>query len=277
MGHSTVLIDIDGKRFLIDPMWSERCSPVGGVGPLRFFDVPIPLEKITRIDGIVISHDHYDHLDESTIRRLAELDTIFYVPLGVGAYLEEWGVPSTRIREFDWWDEITIGGTHKIACTPARHFSGRGFFDKNKTLWASWVLLGDFHRVYFGGDSGMFPGFKEIGDKYGPFDLTMIEIGAYHPNWGEIHMGPESACRAHRVLKGRVLMPIHWGTFELAFHDWDEPVKELIEISREAGIDLLLPCPGKAYNSPTIAVNSEWWKTEIKAKASNPWKSAAAP
>ena len=136
MGHSTVLIDIDGKRFLIDPMWSDRCSPVDGIGPLRFFDVPTPLEEITSLDGVVISHDHYDHLDEPTIRRLAKLDTVFYAPLGVGGFLEEWGVNPEQIKELDWWDEISVGSTHKLVCTPARHFSGRGFFDKNKTLWA---------------------------------------------------------------------------------------------------------------------------------------------
>lgn len=260
LGHSTVLIEIDGRRYLTDPIWSKRCSPVPLVGPARFFDVPIALEEIPRLDGVIISHDHYDHLDEATIRKLAGRETIFYVPLGVGAYLKRWGVSPDRIREFDWWDEALLGGGHRLIAAPARHFSGRlGPLQKDNTLWASWIIEGPAHRVYFGGDSGYHPGFKEIGDTYGPFDITMLEIGAYHPNWGDIHLGPENALQAHRDLRGRALMPIHWGTFQLALHGWTEPAEQVRAGAKEQGIHLIMPAPGRKVDGLAESADSGWW------------------
>lgn len=260
LGHSTVLIEIDGRRYLTDPIWSKRCSPVPGAGPARFFDVPLALEDVPRLDGVIISHDHYDHLDEATIRKLAGRDVFFYVPLGVGRYLKKWGVPADRVREFDWRDEADLGGGHRLIAAPARHFSGRlGPIRKDNTLWASWIIVGPRHRVYFGGDSGYHAGFKRIGDEFGPFDVTMLEIGAYHPNWGDIHMGPENALRAHGDLRGRALLPIHWGTFQLALHGWTEPVEQVRAGAKEKGIRLLLPEPGQPVDDPGAAVDSGWW------------------
>ncbi len=259
LGHSTVLIEIDGKRYLTDPIWSKRCSPVPMAGPARFFDVPLALDQLPHLDGVIISHDHYDHLDEATIRKLAGRDTLFYVPLGVGSHLGKWGISADRIREFDWWEEAVLGGGHRIIAAPARHFSGRGLLQKDKTLWASWIIEGPRHRVYFGGDSGYHPGFKKIGEEYGPFDITMLEIGAYHPNWGDIHMGPEMALRAHRDLGGRAFLPIHWGTFQLAMHSWTEPAEQVRAGARQTGIRLLLPEPGQPVDASDAAIDSGWW------------------
>ncbi|MFZ5569256.1 MAG: MBL fold metallo-hydrolase [Thermodesulfobacteriota bacterium] len=262
IGHSTVVIDIDGKRFLTDPIWSRRCSPFSLIGPRRFFDPPAPLNQVRYVDGVIISHDHYDHLDEATIRCLGQRDVIFYVPRGVGKQLRDWGISEKRIRERTWWEEIRIGLNHRLIATPARHFSGRGIFDRNRTLWVSWVIQGSRHRVFFGGDGGYFPGFDTIGRLYGPFDLTMLEIGAYHPNWGEIHLGPRNAVKAHRKLRGRVLLPIHWGTFKLALHAWNTPAEEVIEVAKKDGVQLLLPLPGKMIAPMGETLISRWWEAE---------------
>jgi len=265
MNHSTVLIEIDGKRFLTDPIWSRRASPFSFAGPTRFFDPPIRLENLPRLDGVIISHDHYDHLDEATIKKLGSLGIPFYMPLGVGEHFEKWKIPKEQIHEFDWWESVQIDGDHTLIATPACHFSGRNIFKRDTTLWASWVIIGEKHRVYFGGDSGYFPGYKEIGEKYGPFDLTILEIGAYHSNWGSIHLGPANAVLAHLDLKGKVLLPVHWGTFTLALHRWEAPVEELIVAANAKGIALMLPRPGQPVSAPDMRCNSGWWKSRSTA------------
>jgi L-ascorbate metabolism protein UlaG (beta-lactamase superfamily) len=259
MGHSTVLIEIDGKRFLTDPVWSERVSPIPFMGPKRFFDPPCALSELPPLDGVIISHDHYDHLDSDTVRWFASRGVDFYAPLGVGRYLLEWGVAPEKIHELDWWEDIVLG-QHRLAATPARHFSGRKFINGNDTLWASWVIAGPGHRVFYGGDGGMFSGFHEIGSKLGPFDVTMLEIGAYHENWSEIHLGPRGALEAHASLRGKILMPIHWGTFTLAFHDWDGPVRELIRGADDDDIKLLVPEPGRSIVPGNDPVIQRWWE-----------------
>ncbi len=259
INHSTVLIEIEGKRFLTDPIWSRRCSPWSFAGPERFFEVPLALEKLPPLDGIIISHDHYDHLDEATVRKLAPAGVMFYAPLGVGAYLEEWGVRNDRIAEFDWGDSVKIGNITLVSA-PARHFSGRGFFGRDKTFWCSWVLIGENRRVFYSGDTGLFQGLKDIGDMYGPFDVTILEIGAYHPNWGQIHLGPENAVTAHELLGGKVLLPVHWGTFQLAFHAWSEPVETLVSAAGKKNMRLMLPKPGEPVSWPELEINSRWWE-----------------
>lgn len=267
INHSTVLIEIDGKRFLTDPMWSKRASPLSFAGPSRFFEPPVDLDKLPNIDGVIISHDHYDHLDETTIIKLGKLGIHFYMPLGVGEYFENWGIPAKQIHELDWSDFVMVGESHKLIATPARHFSGRNIFSRDNTLWASWVIIGKKHKVYFGGDSGYFPGFKDIGEKYGPFDLTILEIGAYHPNWGAIHLGPVNAVKAHLDLKGKTLLPVHWGTFTLALHKWNEPVEELITEANRKNVALMLPRPGQPLSVPNMEYNSEWWRPQRIAKS----------
>jgi len=262
MGHSTILLEIDGKRFITDPMLSSRASPGGPFGPARFFESPMKADQMPKIDGVIISHDHFDHLDRPTIKELGRTGVMFYVPLGVGHYLDSWDIPDNQITELDWWDQVSIGEDHALVATPARHFSGRALFGRKRTLWFSFVIRGKQHRVFFGGDGGMWPGFKTIGEKYGPFDISFLEVGGYNFDWKNVHMFPEEAVAAQLNLGGSVLLPIHWGTFNLAFHTWTEPVERLITAAEENNVKLSLPRPGQIVSLPDICVNSGWWKDE---------------
>ncbi|MGI4823230.1 MAG: MBL fold metallo-hydrolase [Janthinobacterium lividum] len=260
LGHSTTLIEVDGRRFLTDPVWSQRASPSQLVGPKRFFAPPLPLAQLPPLDGIILSHDHYDHLDEAAIRALAGRGEQFFCPLGVGAHLRRWGVAAGRISEATWWDTIALAPDFELIATPARHFSGRGLLNRDSTLWASWVLKGPQHRVFFGGDSGPFDeAFQQIGAAYGPFDLVMLEIGASDSEWADIHLGPDNALAAHQLLGGGPLLPLHWGTFNLAFHAWRQPVQRLIEAAKP-GVALLLPAPGQRVDAAAGPLASYWWK-----------------
>ncbi|MGB5704536.1 MAG: MBL fold metallo-hydrolase, partial [Polyangiales bacterium] len=216
LGHSTLLVEIDGYRVLVDPVWAERASPFASQGPKRFHAAPLPLDELPEIDAVVISHDHYDHLDHETVIALGDRVPLYAVPLGVGAHLEHFGVSPDRIVERDWWGEVQVGELTLIA-TPARHASGRSltFSDQDKTLWSGWAIQGPKHRVYYSGDTAMFPELEEIGTRLGPFDATMIETGAYNPLWVDVHMGPEQAIVAHELVRGKLFMPVHWGTFDL--------------------------------------------------------------
>lgn len=257
MGHSSLLIEVDGKRLLTDPVWGPRASFSKYVGPKRFFSPPIALQHLPPLDGIIISHDHYDHLDYPTMRQLVTGSVPIFCPLGVGAHLLKWGMAKSRITELDWGDTAQVGDL-SITATPARHFSGRGIVNRNQTLWASFVLKGPQHTLFYGADSGWFPGFADIGESFGPFDLTMLEIGAYGSGWPDIHMGPDHAANAHKALRGKLMMPIHWGTFNLALHAWREPVERLLATAGKQGIPLFLPVPG----TPTEVAgphNSGWW------------------
>lgn len=258
LGHSTLLIEIDGVRILTDPIWSERASPLSFAGPKRFHPPPMGLEELPRLDAILISHDHYDHLDADTMRRLKDLDVPMLMPLGVGAHVETWGIAAERIQEFDWWEETKIGGL-RVVCTPSRHFSGRGALDRDSTLWASWSLVGPEHRMFFSGDSSMFPGFAEIGDRLGPFDLTAMESGAYNPLWRDSHLGPEQAVTAHRMLNGRVMLPIHWGTFNLAMHAWTEPVERVLAEAQKHGVTVATPRMGETVDATAVQPAARWW------------------
>jgi L-ascorbate metabolism protein UlaG (beta-lactamase superfamily) len=264
LGHSTLLITIAGKRFLTDPVWAQRASPFSFAGPKRFFDIPVALDQLPPLDGVILTHDHYDHLDEKVIRQLAHGEMPFYCPLGVERHLKRWGVADHRIHLFDWWDELVISQDLTIIAAPTRHFSGRGILDRNTTLWTSYILKGKEQRIFVGGDSGFFAGFEEIGNKYGPFDLTILEIGAYNDNWPDIHLGPDNAIKAHLALKGKVMLPVHWGTFNLAPHPWTEPVERLIPVAAEKGIVLWLPAPGEGGTIPTQTQVSYWWKQGTK-------------
>lgn len=261
LGHATALVEIDGYRLLTDPVWSDRCSPSKTVGPQRLHPPPVELEALPALDAVVISHDHYDHLDMDTVRILARTQrAVFVAPLGVGAHLREWGIPSGRVVELDWGSSYTIDDL-TLTCTPARHFSGR-FLSRNNTLWCSWVLAGPQHRAFFGGDSGYTAGFADIGAQHGPFDLTLLPIGAYNKSWPDIHMNPEEAVRAHRDLNvdaAGVLVPIHWATFRLAPHPWAEPADRLVEAAREATVDIAVPKPGGRVVPGQGAVEN-WWR-----------------
>jgi len=261
IGHSSLLIEIDGKSILTDPVWSERASFLSFMGPKRFFEPPLKLDELPPLDAILLSHDHYDHLDKNTIKYFSGSIIQFYCSLGVGRYLEEWGINGNYITEVDWGDSVMIGDNIILTATPARHFSGRGIINRNETLWSSFVIKGPKHNIFFGADSGWFPGFKEIGDTFGPFDLTMLEIGAYGKYWPDIHMGPDHASNAHIALKGKLMMPIHWGTFNLAPHAWNEPIERLEQYAKEKKIKLFIPEPGKPTDVKG-ALNSEWWRVK---------------
>jgi L-ascorbate metabolism protein UlaG (beta-lactamase superfamily) len=293
-GHSASLIEIDGARVLLDPVWEQRASPFRFMGPKRFFDPTIALEALPKLDVVLISHDHYDHLGANTVRQLsrtaAASEAQWVTSIGVGKRLRKVGVPASRITELDWTESVEVGRL-KLTSWPARHFSGRGVLDRFKTLWASFVIEGPEHRVYFGADSGWWEGFGEIAAQYdhhpseqrphagGPegFHLTMLEIGAFHPLWASIHLGPDNAARAYEAMgscpdpglgqrggfrrRGGLLMPIHWGLFNLALHGWKQPVERMVELAAQKGLPLWLPQPGEPVEVVDgVECRSTWWE-----------------
>jgi L-ascorbate metabolism protein UlaG (beta-lactamase superfamily) len=261
-GHASSLVEIDGVNVLIDPVWDERAAPTQWAGPKRFFPPTLSLDDLPPIDVVIISHDHYDHLGEGTVRHLARLESLrqtrWVTPLGVGSFLSSLGVHSSRCTELDWTRQVEVGSL-TITALPARHFSGRSLFNRFETLWASFALVGPTHRVFYGADSGEWYGFRDIGETFGPFDLTMLEIGASDPLWAEIHMGPEGAVRSFRALGSHgLLMPIHWGLFDLALHEWRQPIEHVVAVE---GLKLWSPTPGV----PTEVIQdqeirSNWWR-----------------
>ena len=263
IGHSTLLIEIDGKRILTDPVWSETIGPSSIIGIDRFYNPPIKIKDLPKIDMVIISHDHYDHLDMDTVIELAKTKVKFITPLGVGAHLEFWGIDKSQIIEQDWWDKWTSTDKNlKIVTTPSRHFSGRTG-ESNTTLWASWVIIGKNHKVFFSGDSGPSSVYKKIGKKYGPFDATFIEIGAYG-KWVDIHMNPHNALKTNKSLKGKILIPIHWGTFSLALHDWFEPAEWLMKEAKTFKTSIFIPKPGQIIDILSLPKSSnKWWKNDI--------------
>ncbi len=267
LGHSTVLLEIDGHRVLTDPVWSKRASPLTWVGPKRWNVPSIGLGELPAIDAVVISHDHYDHLDYGTLRAMKDWNTTFIVPLGVGAHLASWGVPEARIVELDWWESTRVGGL-EVVCTPSRHASGRTGIDMDATLWASYAFVGPRHRAYYSGDTGLFPAMKDIGERVGPFDLTMIEVGQYHGAWPDWHIGPEQAVAAHRMLRGRALLPVHWGLFTLAAHGWTEPIERVLAAAAQTGETVLVPKPGQSVEPGAPPAFERWWP-EL------PWRTGA--
>ncbi|WP_328474972.1 MBL fold metallo-hydrolase [Actinoplanes sp. NBC_00393] len=258
-GHSTAMIDIEGHRVLLDPVWSARCSPSQLAGPRRLHEPPVVLHELPPIDAVVISHDHYDHLDMTTIQTLARLHAAtFVVPLGVGAHLERWGVPQDRIAELDWNESTHVGGLELVA-TPARHFSGRGL-TRDETLWASWVIKGPTRKAFYSGDTGYFPGFAEIGAQHGPFDVTLVQVGAYGDDWADIHMVPEDGVATHLDVRGGLLIPVHWATFDLAPHRWSEPAERTWLEAKARGAQLAIPRPGERVDVDAPPEIESWWQ-----------------
>jgi L-ascorbate metabolism protein UlaG (beta-lactamase superfamily) len=264
LGHSTVLLEIDGRRVLTDPVFGERASPVGFAGPRRFHRVPARLDELPELDLVLLSHDHYDHLCRATMEALARQSVPIVTALGVGAHLERFGVAPARITELDWGESATIDGV-QVTATPAQHFSGRGMADRNQTLWASWVIAGERHKVFFSGDTGLSPVFQDIGRQHGPFDLVLLEVGAYHPAWGSIHLGPQNALAVFEMLGGGTLLPVHWGTFNLALHDWDEPAETLLALADESGARILTPRLGSAFEPAHVERSIPWWREVARA------------
>jgi L-ascorbate metabolism protein UlaG (beta-lactamase superfamily) len=266
LGHSSLLIRLNREFILIDPVFSERASPVQWAGPKRFHPAPISIEALPRIKVVIISHDHYDHLDQDTIKALNSKVDHFITPLNVGKYLTKWGVATNKITELNWWESTTVGTLNFVA-TPAQHFSGRGLFDKDSTLWASWVIQHQQTKLFFSGDSGYFSGFKEIGERYGPFDITMIETGAYNPLWREIHMQPQESLQAHLDLNGKYMLPVHNGTFDLALHDWHEPFEKISDLANAKSVALLTPIFGEKVDIKKPNNKDKWWQPLIEKKS----------
>jgi len=263
LGHSTVLIEIDGLRVITDPVWGPRASPSRVAGPKRFQPVPVRLSELPPIDLVLVSHDHYDHLDYPTIRELAKGEAPFVTSLGVGAHLEGWGVAHERITELDWWEShrvVARDGKAELTVTaaPSQHFSGRGLRDRNATLWSSLVLRSRRHAVFFSGDTGLTSEYETIRERLGPFDLVMLEVGAFHPSWGHIHLGPANALKAHELLGGGAFLPVHWGTFSLAMHAWDEPAETLLSLG--ADTQLMMPRLGEAVEPAHAERVTPWWR-----------------
>lgn len=257
-GHSSALVQIDGINVLTDPFWSQRTSPVPGVGPERWYAPPIEVGKLPRIDAVVVSHDHYDHLDAPTVRALNREGTRFIVPLGVGAHLEDWGVPASRISELDWWEFADVRGV-RIHATPARHYSGRLEFQGNDTLWAGYALVGPRNRVYYTGDTSYMPEMVETGKRFGPFDLVLTDSGQYNPGWPDVHLGPEQAVELAAAVGAKTMVPVHWGLVRLAYHPWPEPAERTLAAAACHGVRVLIPRPGQPIEPAKPPKLDRWW------------------
>lgn len=269
LGHSTLLMKLQGGFWLTDPVFSNRASPFQWLGPKRFHPPPISIDDLPAITGIILSHNHFDHLDKQSVLALAKKTRHFVTPLGVGDTLIEWGVDPEKVHQRDWWEDITLDGLRLVA-TPAQHFSGRGLFDGNKSLWASWAIIDQDFRVFFSGDTGYFDGFKEIGQRFGPFDLTLVETGAYNERWPDVHMMPEQSLQAHIDLRGRWMLPIHNGTFDLAMHAWHAPFDTISALAEEAGVSLTTPRMGERVDMNQLNPGHRWWRESLNGDVSSP-------
>ncbi|MEE3879959.1 MBL fold metallo-hydrolase [Vibrio sp. YYF0003] len=258
LGHSSVLMHIDSTWILTDPVFSERASPIQWAGPKRFHPAPITASSLPYIDIVIISHDHYDHLDKATIKAIDEKVGVFVTPLKVGDRLQSWGISREKIIQLDWWQSLSLNNIEFVS-TPSQHFSGRGLLDRNQTLWSSWVILGSKHRIFFSGDSGYFSGFKSIGERYGPFDFTLMEAGAYNSLWSDIHMMPEESVQAHIDLQGKFMIPIHNGTFDLSMHPWYEPLERISAITANRDVQLVTPAFGEQVVLDAPSLKNRWW------------------
>jgi len=267
LGHSSIIISMENQRILVDPVLEERASPFSWIGPKRFHSSPVTAEKLPGVDVVLITHDHYDHLEKTTLVTINEKVERFIVPLGIGALLEDWGINPAKITELDWWETYSSGSL-KFHSTPAVHYASRGLLDANQRLWCSWAIVGKNKRAFISGDSGYFDEYKNIGEQLGPFDVTFLKIGAYNDKgtWRALHMTPEEAGQQHLDLRGQLLVPLHWATFDLAFHPWYEPIERLVTFSEQESVTLITPEVGKKINLRGKSNTNHWW---LKHKTNN--------
>ncbi|PUE64838.1 MBL fold metallo-hydrolase [Arcobacter lacus] len=256
--HSTLLFKLDNQLILTDPVFSQKITPFPFVAPKRFHELPIEIEDLPFIDLVIISHNHYDHLDEPSIIKLKDKVGHFFTTIGVKRKLLDLGLDTFKVCELDWWQSCTINSI-KISATPAQHFSGRSLFDRNKTLWASWVITSSTINIFFSGDSGYFNTFKKIGEKYGPFAMTFLEAGAYNKRWKEIHMMPDETVQAHLDLKGKILFPIHNSSFKLSLHSWNEPLNKVVDEAKKKEVQITHPKMGEIIPILEFKQMSKWW------------------
>lgn len=272
LGHSSILLKLNGDYWLFDPVFSKRVSPSQVIGPKRFHAVPIDINELPPLKGVVLSHNHYDHLDKTAIGRLAAKAEQLYMPLGMAELLTRWGVCENKLTEFDWWQSLPVGPL-TLACTPSQHFSGRGIQDSNRSLWCSWVLQSPTMKLFFSGDSGYFDGFARIQKVFGGFDWVCMEAGAYDRFWPSVHMHPDESFQAFIDLRGVHLLPIHNGTFDLSFHPWYEPFERIYHLARQKNVSLSTPEMGQCVNldapEPTLA----WWKHLMPREAKGDFRS----
>lgn len=261
LGHSTVLLELGGARLLTDPVWAERASPLAFAGPRRFQPVPVSVDALPDLDAVLLSHDHYDHLDAAAVRALAARQVPFITSLGVGKHLERFGVPHERITELEWWESVSLrGGDVRVWAVPSQHFSGRGLGDRNATAWSSFVVESADARIFFSGDTGLTPEYADVRAKLGRIDLALLEVGAFHEAWGDIHLGPANALEALRLLGDPLLLPVHWGTFNLALHAWDEPAETLFTLAERSGQALAMPLVGGVVEAGAVEGPTPWWR-----------------
>ncbi|NRD20203.1 MBL fold metallo-hydrolase [Winogradskyella eckloniae] len=260
-GHSSFLLQINGKIILLDPMFGKVAAPLDILGGNRFnAEFPIEIEKLPQIDAVIFSHDHYDHLDYKTILKIKDKTNHFFVPLGISAHLEAWNIPTHKITELDWWQDTQFEGLNLI-CTPAQHFSGRKLNNGQSTLWSSWIIESSTENIFFSGDSGYASHFKAIGDAYGPFDLALMECGQYNEKWSDIHMMPEETAQAGIDVKAKKIMPIHWAGFKLALHEWTDPINRVMTKAKTLNLEVITPTIGQQILvKDSINDYSQWWK-----------------
>ena len=259
-GHSVALLRIAGKTILIDPMLGPNAAPISPFPIRRFSENTLNLiNSFPEIDLVLMTHDHYDHLDLASIAMLKPKVKQYFVALGTSRHLESWGISKDIIQEFDWWNTANFEDI-EITFTPTRHFSGRGLTDRAKCLWGGWVLKNQTENIYFSGDSGYGQHFKEVGSKLGPFDLGLMECGQYNENWHQIHMFPEEAVQAARDAKAHTIMPVHWAGFALAQHPWKDPFERFIKACADAQQAFIVPRLGELVNLNILTDSTEYWK-----------------
>jgi len=260
LGHSSILMAVDGKTILVDPVLEKRASPFSWIGPKRFHPPPIIAKDLPPIDVVLITHDHYDHLEKPTMVALKDKAGLFLVPLGIGEVLEAWGIAPDKVKELDWWEQHAMG-TLTFVATPGVHYARRGLFDGDVRLWCSWAVLGQNRKFFVSGDSGYFDGFREVGEKLGPFDITFLKIGSYDDMWKQIHMTPEQAVQQHQDLDGRLMVPLHWATFDLALHPWYEPIERALAAAEKSNARVITPQIGERVDLAHLAEMTPWWRS----------------